>query len=55
MMEENIYWKMFQNCPSLTECPQFGEKKQKEIQRQTEDIQFDGFDWDLDAKIAFGE
>lgn len=55
MMEENIYWKMFQNCPSLTECPQFVEEKPKEIQKQTEDIQFDGFSWDDDFKKAYEE
>lgn len=55
MMEENIYWRMFQNCPSLPKCPQFGEEKQKEIKRQTEDIQFDGFDWDTDMREAFNK
>lgn len=53
MMEENIYWKMFQNCTAITECPQFGEEKPKEIQKQTEDILFDGFDWDTDMREAY--
>lgn len=53
-MEDNIYWKMFQNCTALTECPQFTEKP-IETNKQTIDIKFDGFDWDTDFKNAYEE
>lgn len=62
IIEENMYYNMFQSCTKLTTCPDFGggiEKEQKvskeNFNKLSEVEKFDDFNWNDNMNEAYRE